>query len=106
MEKTTLGADTVSMNGVIGACDAGGKWQQALSLIGDLWEANLEMDTAVYNIALRMCANGEQWQQASRLFSAMKAGVAELDAMSYSTKTQVDLGAALGAVRVSSVDTP
>ncbi|CAK0889322.1 unnamed protein product [Prorocentrum cordatum] len=56
----------------VGACAKGGQWQHALSVLGAMREAKLELSVIFScSAGISACEKGEQWQRALALLSEM-----------------------------------
>ena len=51
-------------NDAISACEKGGRWQLALSLLAELGEGRVQNSTITCNAATGACEKGGQWQLA------------------------------------------
>ena len=49
----------------------GERWQGALALLGEEWDAELEFGVISYDAWISACAKGTQWQQALALLSGV-----------------------------------
>ncbi|CAE7579575.1 EMB2076, partial [Symbiodinium pilosum] len=62
-----IGADVISYNAAISACNAGGMWQQAVDLLMSLDECMIQADRISYNAAISACEKNQEWLLALRL---------------------------------------
>ncbi|CAK0808240.1 unnamed protein product, partial [Prorocentrum cordatum] len=60
-----------SCNAGISACENGGQWQRALSLLSEMRELKLDPDCKSYTIGISVHRKGKRWQQALALLSEM-----------------------------------
>ncbi|CAK0880919.1 unnamed protein product, partial [Prorocentrum cordatum] len=75
----------VIYSAAISACEKGGQWQQALSLIVGMWELKLEPDTIFScNAEIRAYDKCGQWQQALSLLGEMRESSLEPNENQYS----------------------
>ncbi|CAK0846754.1 unnamed protein product [Prorocentrum cordatum] len=72
MRDAKVESNAISFNAGIAACAAGMRWQQALSLLGDMREARLEPDVVGYTTGISACGSCERWQQALSLLGGMR----------------------------------
>ncbi|CAK0894342.1 unnamed protein product, partial [Prorocentrum cordatum] len=75
---------TVSYNAGISACEKGGQWQRALSLLSEMWQAKLEPNVISYNAGISAWEEGGQWQRALALLWEICEAKLEPDVTSYS----------------------
>ena len=68
-------------------CDKGEQWQQALALLGEMWEAKLEPDVVSYNAGIGACETGGRWQRAAALISEKWETKLEPEVISYSSRS-------------------
>ena len=77
------GYTLVSYSAGISACEKGRQWQQALSLLIEMWEATLEPNVISYTAGISACEKGDQWQRALALLSEMWEAKLEPNVISY-----------------------
>ncbi|CAK0880072.1 unnamed protein product [Prorocentrum cordatum] len=58
-------------NARISACEKSGRWQQALVLISEMWEAKMDPDVVSYSAGISACEKGGKWQWALALLGGM-----------------------------------
>ena len=61
------------------------QWQQALSLLSEMWGARVAPDVVSFNVGISACQKGGHWQGAFALLSKMREAKAVPDVISYST---------------------
>ncbi|CAK0869074.1 unnamed protein product [Prorocentrum cordatum] len=88
MWEAKLEPDSVTTLGSA-ACEKGEQWQQALSLLGEMREAQLEPSVISYSAGISACEKVGHWQQALSLLVAMLEVKLEPDAISYSSGVTV-----------------
>ena len=59
-----MALNVISFNAVISACEKGGQWQRALSLLDDMHRAGVTLNAISFNAAILTCEKGGQWQRA------------------------------------------
>ena len=52
-------------------CEKGGRWEQALILLGQMQKAGVPPDVVSFSAATSACEEGGQWQQALVLFGPL-----------------------------------
>jgi len=62
-----LEPDVIGYNAGISACEKGGQWQQALSLLREVWNIKLKPEFTSFAIAISMCEQDGQRKQAQSL---------------------------------------
>lgn len=68
-----LRPDAGSFVAAIGACAAGGLWQRAISLLGEMLQDGIVPTVACYSAAINVCAIDAEWMVALRLLAAAAA---------------------------------
>ena len=63
--------DVISCNAGISACERGGQWWQALSLLGEFGKARLDPQAIIYSGSICMCEQGGEWEQALSLLNEL-----------------------------------
>ena len=53
------------------ACEKGGQWEQALSLLKEMQDAGVTPDVISPSAAISACEKGGQWEQALSLLKEM-----------------------------------
>ncbi|CAK0903265.1 unnamed protein product [Prorocentrum cordatum] len=76
-------AARLSYSAGISACEKGGHWRQALSLLSELSEVSLQPDVIIYSAVASACEKGRQWQQALLLLDEMRQVTLKLDLICY-----------------------
>ncbi|CAK0887382.1 unnamed protein product [Prorocentrum cordatum] len=81
MWEAKLEPNVISYSAGISACEKGGQWQaaltllsemrRALALLSEMWEAKLEPDVISYSAGISACKKSERWQRALTLLSQM-----------------------------------
>ena len=66
------GVTLVSYNAGISACEKGGQWQRALSLLSEMRESRLEPNVISYIAEICTCERCGQWRQALSLLSNLE----------------------------------
>ena len=60
MQDAGVTRDVISYNAAISACEKGGQWQQALSLLSEMQDAGVTRNVISYNAAISACEKGGQ----------------------------------------------
>jgi len=63
--------DVFSFNAEISAFEKGARWQRALKLFAEMYQAGVVRNTITYNATISACEKRAQWQRASELFAEM-----------------------------------
>ena len=66
------GSTLVSYNAGISACEKGGQWPEALSLLREMDQVKLEPNVISYNAGVSACEKGKQWPEALSLLREME----------------------------------
>ena len=61
MRVATAKPSIVTLGAVMSAREKGGKWEEALDLVGELRERKEELSGVILGAAISACARGEQW---------------------------------------------
>merc|ERR1711966_189895 len=68
----------------ISACEKGGQWEKATSLLKLMHAAGLQPDVITYNATISACEKGRQWEKALSLLEQMRGDGVTPDVISYS----------------------
>merc|ERR1711966_423006 len=68
----------------ISACEKGGQWEKATSLLKQMHAAGLQPDVITYNATISACEKGRQWEKALSLLEQMRGDGVTPDVISYS----------------------
>ncbi|CAE8591706.1 unnamed protein product [Polarella glacialis] len=71
MPEARVVLDKISYNAAISACEKGGQWQLALTLLSLMPEAKVVPNEITYSAAISACEKSGQWQVALKLLSLM-----------------------------------
>ncbi|CAE8621625.1 unnamed protein product [Polarella glacialis] len=71
MLAKSVEANVFHYSAAISACEKGGQWQLALSLLSSMLDMRVISNEISYNSAISACEKGEQWQRALDLLSSM-----------------------------------
>ena len=71
----------ISYSAAISACEKGQQWDQALSLLPEMWSSWLQPNVINYNSATSAYEKGQQWDQALSLLPEMRSSRLESDAI-------------------------
>ena len=63
--------NVISCSAAISACEKGGEWEQALSLLSSMPGVQVMPIVISCNAAISACEKGDEWKQALSLLSAM-----------------------------------
>ncbi|CAE8631090.1 unnamed protein product, partial [Polarella glacialis] len=74
----------VTFNTTISACEKGGQWQLALSLLDEMSKSKVWKDTVTYNASISACEKSGQWQLALALLDAMDCAKLMRNTITYS----------------------
>ena len=61
MQDTGVTRDVISFSAAISACEKGGRWEQALSLLKEMLDAGVALDVISFSAAMSACEKGGQW---------------------------------------------
>ena len=64
--------NVITHNAAVSACEKGGQWKQALSLLKGMQDAGVARNVVSFSAAISACEKGGQWQQALSLFKEMQ----------------------------------
>merc|ERR1712032_1644394 len=78
------GIALVCYSAAISACEKGGQWQQALSLLSEKLESKLEPDIISYSAGITACEKGGAWHLALSLLIGMRESKLDPDVATYS----------------------
>ena len=73
MWEAKLEPDVISYSAGFNACEKGGQWQQALSMLRSMLLRKLDVPFTVYGITASMCEQGGQWKQVLSLFREVRS---------------------------------
>ena len=62
MRQAAVTVDMISFSAVFSACEKGGHWQRALSLLEDMLKAGVTVDVISFSAAISACEKGGQLQ--------------------------------------------
>ena len=65
-----LEPDVITYGAGISACEKGGQWPEALSLLRQMGDVKLERDVITYSAGISACEKGGQWPEAVSLLRA------------------------------------
>ncbi|CAK0888168.1 unnamed protein product [Prorocentrum cordatum] len=74
--------DIIGYSAGISACEKGGQWQQALSLLSGMRERKLEPNVIFYSAGVSACEKSGRWEQALHLLIEAREVKLELDVIS------------------------
>ncbi|CAK0844071.1 unnamed protein product [Prorocentrum cordatum] len=83
MRQLRVERDVISYSSGICACEKGGQWQEALSLIGEMPSTILEPTAFGYNSGISVCGARALWQEGLSLLFGLRRAALEPDAVSY-----------------------
>ena len=75
--------DVVSYNATILACGKGGKREEALSLLKEMYRASIKPNVVSYNAAISACEKGGKWKEVLSLLEAMRSAGVKPNVISY-----------------------
>lgn len=87
--------DEMAYTAAIGACGQDEQWQQALTLLTELKDAQLELNTLGCNAGIRACEKAGQWQHALALLKESRDAAMEPNIVTATLASSV-LGVAAG----------
>eukprot|EP00435_Cladocopium_sp_Y103_P012634 s1117_g3.t1 len=67
MRVATAKPSIVTLGAVMSAREKGGKWEEALDLVGELHQRKEELSGVILGAAISACARGEQWELALQM---------------------------------------
>lgn len=67
MQVATAKPSIVTLGAVMSAREKGGKWEEALDLVGELRQRKEELSGVILGAAISACARGEQWELALQM---------------------------------------
>jgi pentatricopeptide repeat protein len=73
MRAAGVAPNVISFNAAISACEKGGQWQRALSLLEEMRAAGVTPNVISFSAAISACEKGGQWQRALSLLEEMRA---------------------------------
>jgi pentatricopeptide repeat protein len=74
-----------SYNAAISACEKGGQWQLALSLLNTMADMRVIQDVISYSAVISACEKGGQWELALSLLRSMSSTGRVQNVISYSS---------------------
>ena len=83
MQQTAVLPDVISYSAVIGACEKGQQWQQALGVLAMTRQVAGLRNAVSYTAAFSACEKCKQWQQALGLLAVMQRTAVLPDVISY-----------------------
>ena len=63
MCKAGVTMDVISFSAAISACEKGGQWQRALSLLEDMCKEGVTGNVIGFNAAISVCEKEDEWQR-------------------------------------------
>ena len=73
MRRCGCEPDVYSFNAAISACEKGGQWERALSLLSEMPRCGIEPDVYSFSAAISACATASQPEAALQLFDTIEA---------------------------------
>ena len=65
--------NVITFSAAISACEKGGQWERALSLLTEMRAQGVEPNVISFNAAISACDKGAQWEHALELLKEMQA---------------------------------
>merc|ERR1712151_1120289 len=65
--------DVISFSAAISACEKGGQWERALSLLEEMRDMSVTRNVISFSAAISACEKGGQWERALSVFECLSA---------------------------------
>ena len=72
MRRAGLTFDVFSFSAAISACEKGGQWERALSLLDEMRERGVTPDVISFNAVISACEKAGKWERALWLLDEMR----------------------------------